>query len=137
LTPPLALTQSKYALAAFGPSVKSTPGCCVTIAPRLIGVPVALTPGLLPHGDVLTVGALEPAGLAVELPAGAPALELLVLELPPQPAKAVMIVTALKGKARSGAGVPVMDLHVLSSGSGSRGRPDDLSRCPGAPTLAP
>jgi hypothetical protein len=32
----------------------------VTIPPRAIGVPVALTPGLVPHFDVLTVLGVEP-----------------------------------------------------------------------------
>jgi hypothetical protein len=36
----VAFTQSKYALAAFSPSVKSVPGCFVAIAPILIGLPV-------------------------------------------------------------------------------------------------
>ena len=44
----------------FGMSVKSVPGCLVAIAPRLIGVPVALTPGFGPHADVLVEATLEP-----------------------------------------------------------------------------
>jgi hypothetical protein len=43
-------------------------GESVTIEPRLIGVPLAATPGLVPHDDVAT---------AVELAAGAALLELL------------------------------------------------------------
>jgi hypothetical protein len=31
------------------PSVKSVPGCLVTIAPTLIGDPVAFVPGFVPH----------------------------------------------------------------------------------------
>ena len=50
-------------------SVKSVPGCWVAIAPRLIGVPLAATPGLVPHDDVAD---------AVELAAGAALLELLL-----------------------------------------------------------
>jgi len=53
----------------FGMSVKSVPGCWVAIAPRLIGVPLAATPGLVPHDDVAD---------AVELAAGAALLELLL-----------------------------------------------------------
>ena len=83
--PPLSLTQAKYALIMFGPSVKSVPGCLVSIVPMLIGVPVALTPGLGPHDEVLTavpllvlvLAAVEPA-LAAELLA-APLLPLLLL----------------------------------------------------------
>src|SRR5579859_1958526 len=74
--PPLALTQAKYALAMFGMSVKLVPGWLVAIAPRAIGVPVAATPGLVPHCEVLTalvlvlalaVGVLAGALLPVEL----------------------------------------------------------------------
>src|SRR5690349_21614540 len=47
--PPLSLTHVKYACAIVAPSVKSVPGCLVTIAPTLIGEPVAFVPGLVPH----------------------------------------------------------------------------------------
>ena len=50
-------------------SVKLACGESVTIEPRLIGVPLAATPGLVPHDDVAT---------AVELAAGAALLELLL-----------------------------------------------------------
>ena len=56
--PPLAFTQAKYALAMFGMSVNEVPGWLVTMAPSAIGVPVAATPGLVPHCDVLTVDVL-------------------------------------------------------------------------------
>jgi hypothetical protein len=80
----------------FSMSLKSVPGCLVSIAPRLIGVPVAATPGLVPHDEVETVpaaaelddaaGAEEEAAalLAAEL-AGADE-ELLDEELELQPA---------------------------------------------------
>ena len=42
----------------FGMSVNEVPGWLVAMAPSGIGVPVAATPGLLPHCDVLTVPAL-------------------------------------------------------------------------------
>src|SRR5215472_1726278 len=67
----------------FAMSVKLAAGESVTIEPRLIGVPLAATPGLVPHDDVAT---------AVELAAGAAALvvlvpgALLVLELLLHPA---------------------------------------------------
>jgi hypothetical protein len=38
-------------------SLKSVPGCLVLIAPMLIGVPVAATPGLVPQEEVETVPA--------------------------------------------------------------------------------
>src|SRR3954453_23207170 len=71
----------------FAISVKSVPGCWVLIVPRLIGVPVAATPGLLPHDEV----SLAPPPPLVEADvagapedvAGAPAEDLLELELHP------------------------------------------------------
>src|SRR5580693_2997383 len=59
LIPPLALTHAKYAPVMFSMSLKSVPGCLVLIAPMLIGVPVAATPGLVPQEDVETVPADE------------------------------------------------------------------------------
>ena len=50
----MALTQSKYAAAAFSPSVKSVPGCFVAIAPILIGLPVGFWPLPLPHYGLST-----------------------------------------------------------------------------------
>jgi hypothetical protein len=43
----------------FSMSLKSVPGCLVLIAPMLIGVPVAATPGLVPQDEVETVPADE------------------------------------------------------------------------------
>jgi len=58
----------------FGPSLKSVPGCLVSIVPMLIGVPVSFTPGFLPQADVL----LEPVlALALVL-----VLELVALDAP-------------------------------------------------------
>src|ERR1700733_5098722 len=77
--PPLALTHAKYALAMFAMSVNEVPGWLVTIPPSAIGVPVAATPGLVPHCEVLTAEAL-----AVDVLAGALWLEaapVLLLEL--------------------------------------------------------
>jgi hypothetical protein len=42
----------------FSMSLKSVPLCLVSIAPMLIGVPVAATPGLVPQAEVLVVLAL-------------------------------------------------------------------------------
>src|ERR671937_300858 len=68
----------------FAMSVKSVPGCLVLIVPRLIGVPVAFTPGFAPQDDVLVEALLAPLEV-VELDAPlAPAL-LLLLELLPHP----------------------------------------------------
>jgi hypothetical protein len=41
----------------FSMSLKSVPGTLVLIAPMVIGEPVALTPGLVPHADVTSAGA--------------------------------------------------------------------------------
>lgn len=64
-------------------SVNEVPGWLVLIVPRLIGVPVAVTPGLVPHEDVETVlllPELDDAAGADEF-AGAAALLELELEL--------------------------------------------------------
>src|ERR1700753_3928519 len=78
LTPPLSLTQLKYAWIMFGPSVKSVPGWCVSMVPMLIGVPVALTPGLGPHDETAAVVpplALVPALVPVPAELDVAALE--------------------------------------------------------------
>ncbi|MFY9670977.1 MAG: hypothetical protein WBF20_10125 [Trebonia sp.] len=64
----------------FSMSLKSVPFCFVLIAPMLIGVPVAATPGLVPQAEVLVVLALLEAD-ADELLAGGELLELDELEL--------------------------------------------------------
>jgi hypothetical protein len=64
----------------FSMSLKSVPFCFVLIAPMLIGVPVAATPGLVPQAEVLVVVALELLE-ADALLAGGELLELDELEL--------------------------------------------------------
>jgi hypothetical protein len=64
----------------FAMSAKLVPVWSVTIEPRLIGVPVAATPGLVPQAEVLVVVALLEAD-ADELLAGGELLELDELEL--------------------------------------------------------
>jgi hypothetical protein len=82
-------------------SVKSVPGCLVTIVPSVIGVPVAAVPGLGPHDDVL-VDALVVALVVVaevDEAAGAAALVVVVvLELLPQPATKTTPRTAASGR---------------------------------------
>jgi len=70
----------------FGISVNDVPGWLVAIAPSGIGVPVAFTPGFVPHCDVLTAA---PLGAADAVPPD----ELLD---PPllQPAAAIVPMTA-------------------------------------------
>ena len=84
LIPPFALTQAKYAPVMFSMSLKSVPGCLVLMAPMLIGVPVAATPGLVPQADVEVVvppAAELDAGAAALLAAGALDAAALLLEL--------------------------------------------------------
>src|SRR3954466_10944379 len=87
LMPPLSLTQSKYAFAVFGMSVKSVPGCLVAIAPSLIGVTLAFWPLPSPHFDAAAAGSLD---ALVELDDEPPPLALELVELlslpPPQAA---------------------------------------------------
>src|ERR1700733_8672715 len=68
----------------FGPSLKSVPGCLVSIVPMLIGVPVALTPGFGPHDEVLVEAVLAlvvPLVLELDAPLAAllDVVELLLL----------------------------------------------------------
>ena len=64
--PPFALTQSKYAFAMFGMSVKSVPGCLVAMAPSLIVEPFAALPVPSPHTLCVAVCLPDPIGAACE-----------------------------------------------------------------------
>jgi hypothetical protein len=83
-------------------SVKSVPGCLVLIVPRLIGVPVALTPGFGPHDDVAVLAAalllLVPAAELDELDVAAPPLAELLELLEPHPASATRASAASNAK---------------------------------------
>ena len=84
--PPFAFTQLKYAAVMFSMSLKSVPGCLVSMPPKMIGVPVAATPGFVPHAEALTVPELAGAEVDVLAPAlevGADAEPVLELELHP------------------------------------------------------
>jgi hypothetical protein len=88
----------------FGPSVKSVPGWWVSIVPMLIGVPVALTPGFVPHADVSTDPLLlllaAPALLLLEADVAPPPLLLLLeLLLLPQAASANSATAAMNARA--------------------------------------
>jgi hypothetical protein len=87
----------------FGPSLKSVPGCLVSIVPMLIGVPLAACPAFGPHDDVSVDPPLE-----LELPeldddvdppllAAAP-FELLLLLLLPHAATKTAAMTATSTK---------------------------------------
>ena len=94
MMPPLAFTQAKYAFAMLGMSVNEVPGWLVTMAPSAIGVPVAATPGLVPHCVVLTAEVLAEDVLAGALLELELLLELLLeLELL-QPAAAIAMAAA-------------------------------------------
>jgi hypothetical protein len=65
----------------FGMSVNDVPGWLVTIAPSGIGVPVAATPGLVPHCEVFTVTLVDALGAPVGEVVVVALLELLLLLL--------------------------------------------------------
>src|SRR4051794_1494822 len=99
--PPLSLTQSKYAFAVFGMSVKSVPGCLVAIPPSLIGVPVAFCPLPSPHFDA---AACSPPLAGVLVLADELELELELDELlllPPQAATTTERATAITATAKA------------------------------------
>jgi hypothetical protein len=80
----------------FGMSVNDVPGWLVAMAPSAIGVPVAATPGLVPHCVVLTAEVLAEDVLAGALLLLEPELPLeLLLELELlQPAAAIAMAAA-------------------------------------------
>jgi hypothetical protein len=88
----------------FGPSLKSVPGCLVSMVPILIGVPVALTPGFEPHFETSTAPPLLEA-VDVLLDAAPPLVLLLLallllLLLLPHPARTVKTTTATSATLR-------------------------------------
>jgi hypothetical protein len=103
----------------FGPSLKSVPGCLVSIVPILIGVPVAFTPGLGPHDEV----SLDPVLAVVELdelvlpPLLAAGALLVLLLLLPHPARIATPMTAASATKRRTRGTYSDNLTDLSSSS--------------------
>jgi hypothetical protein len=87
-------------------SVKSVPGCLVSIEPRLIGVPVAACPGFGPHDEVPDEALLEePEVLELEAALGAAPellLELLLLPHPTNSATATNVISATTTRRRTG-----------------------------------
>src|ERR1700730_11940786 len=71
----------------FPISVNDVPGWLVSIPPSALGVPVAFTPGLGPHCDVLTAAAFDELGAPRALVAG-------VADLLLHPATAVIPIAA-------------------------------------------
>jgi hypothetical protein len=87
----------------FGPSLKSVPGCLVSMVPMLIGVPVALTPGFGPHFEVSALAPeLEPPELLelLELLPEPPLLELLLLPHPASSATTTAATSAWLNRSR-------------------------------------
>ena len=116
----------------FGPSLKSVPGCLVSIVPILIGVPVAFWPGLDPHDDVSLDPPLELAVLLVELelpPLLAAGLLVLLLLLLPHPARiAATPKTAASAAHRRTRGTYSNNLTDLSSSSDPGLNPPRLAK---------
>jgi hypothetical protein len=104
----------------FGPSLKSVPGCLVSIVPMLIGVPVAFTPALGPHDEVSVDALLELPELLDELelpPLLAPGALLVLLLLLPHPARIAAPKTAASATNRRTRGTYSNNLTDLSSSS--------------------
>src|ERR1700683_4706739 len=74
----------------FAMSVNDVPGWSVTMPPRFIGVPVAATPGLVPHEEVSVVppAAVDVAAGVLLVLAGVVVLLVVLLPLLLQPAAA-------------------------------------------------
>jgi MFS superfamily sulfate permease-like transporter len=105
----------------FGPSLKSVPGCLVSMVPMLIGDPVAATPGFVPHDEMLTPEALllPPAPELDELAALlAEALGLLLLLLLPHPASASSASMATNARSPRDRGTTCGMLTALLSSEG-------------------
>src|SRR5690242_8145648 len=99
----------------FGPSLKSVPGCLVSIVPILIGVPVAFTPALGPHDEVSLddVLALELLDELVLPPPLAPGALLVLLLLLPHPAStAATAMTAARAAHRRARGTYSNNLTI-------------------------
>ena len=112
----------------FGPSLKSVPGCLVSIVPILIGVPVAFTPGLGPQDDV-SVDALVELLVELELPPLlAPGALLVLLLLLPHPARIATLTTAANAIKRRTRGTYSDNLTDLSSSSDPGLNPPRLAK---------
>jgi hypothetical protein len=111
----------------FGPSLKSVPGCLVSIVPILIGVPVAFTPGLGPHDEV-SVDALVELLDVLELPPLLAGALLVLLLLLPHPARIAAPTTAASATKRRTRGTYSDNLTDLSSSSDPGLNPPRLAK---------
>src|SRR5438552_18913310 len=96
----------------FGMSVNEVPGWLVAMAPSGIGVPVAWTPGVVPHCDVLAVAVIAeadevPAGV-VDDPAPAPVPLLLLLQPAAPRARTAASRRVLRVRCARGAGMCIL-----------------------------
>jgi hypothetical protein len=114
----------------FGPSLKSVPGCLVSIVPMLIGVPVALTPGFGPHDEVSVDALLLELLDELEVPPLlAPGALLVLLLLLPHPARiAATPKTAASPAHRRARGTYSDNLTDLSSSSDPALNPPRLAK---------
>ena len=105
----------------FGPSLKSVPGCLVSIVPMLIGVPVAFWPGFGPHEDVSVEPPLEPEldddVDELDPPLAAAVLLELLFELPHPARIAAPTITAINAAISRVRGECSCILNDLSSSS--------------------
>jgi len=107
-------------------SVNEVPGWSVAMAPRLIGVPVALTPGFEPHDEVLVepdepddeLAELDPPAAGALLDDEPPDAAELVLELELHPARTP---PTARTQARAAASRPLLWGGVCIDSLPSRG----------------
>jgi hypothetical protein len=81
----------------FSMSLKSVPFCFVLIAPMLIGVPVAATPGLVPQAEVVTALLVELLDADADelVAAGGELLELELLQAARTPSESAASVASI------------------------------------------
>src|ERR1700759_1772228 len=122
----------------FGPSLKSVPGCLVSIVPMLIGEPVAFTPALGPQDEVSlddVLALLEPLDELVLPPLLAAGALLVLLLLLPHPAStAATAMTAARAAHRRARGTYSNNLTDLSSSSDPGLNPPPVLRSAGRDT---
>jgi hypothetical protein len=87
----------------------------VSIVPMLIGVPVAATPGLEPHADVLLLVAAVVLVVVLGAGAGAGVVVLVDLLLLPHPARIIAPTAAASAKLKRTRGASLYLLTDLSS----------------------
>ena len=120
----------------FEMSVNEVPGWSVTMPPRFIGVPVAATPGLVPHDEVLTVPVpvvLDDADADADEVAPELGLDVeLVVELELHPARtpptARIEASAAASRHLRGWGCSIIHCLLVATAKDDSERPGQLSR---------